>query len=82
MLSSVRVIVGQIRSELMKEPWVFTTFVPADPKVLIHRPVFLPRINLSAGASSQGNPFTDMYLVLSSGRKIPKRLIRKQMAYH
>lgn len=73
---------GQIRSELMKEPWVFTMFVPANSKVLIRRPVFLPRINLSARGSSQGNAFTDMYLVLSSGRKIPKRLIRKQMAYH
>lgn len=35
-------------------------------EVLIHRPVFLPRINLSARGSSQGNPFTDMYLDLSS----------------
>lgn len=60
---------GQIRSELRKEPWVFTTLVPADPKVLIHRPVF-PRINLSQQEPPTGrNPFTDMYLVLSSGRK-------------
>ena len=48
------------------ELWLFTMFVPAKSKVLIHRPVFLLRINLSAGGSSQGNPFTDVYLVLCS----------------